>query len=77
MAIAGPGYKGSMSAFTHEHRHHPVEAVRREAHDLLEVERAGERADTPLISIAMVACVILPLAAIMMVLAIGAGWLFG
>lgn len=48
-----------------------------EAHELSEIERAGEKEEAPLISIGMVMTVLLPIAATMMLLAFGAAWLFG
>ena len=47
-----------------------------EAHELVEIERAGDREEAPLISIGMVMTVVLPIAVTMMLLAFGAAWLF-
>ena len=58
-------------------RHHPIRRVEEEAQLLLEVERAGESAETPLIAIAMILMVLAPIGATMMLLAFGAAWLFG
>ncbi|HWE81073.1 MAG TPA: hypothetical protein VG265_05460 [Gaiellaceae bacterium] len=61
-----------MGAFAH----HPLRTVRHEAHVLREIEEAGERADTPLIAIGLVAAFVLPIGALMMLLAFGIAWLF-
>jgi hypothetical protein len=56
---------------------HPVRSVLDEAHVLAEIERDGESGETPFIAMLGVASVVLPLGALMMVLAFGAAWLFG
>jgi hypothetical protein len=56
---------------------HPVKALHAEAHVLLEIERAGDEAEALAIAIAMVVCVVVPIGAVMMLLAFGAAWLFG
>lgn len=56
---------------------HPIETLEREANLLLEIERAGERPESLFIAMAAVMTIVLPIAAIMMVLAFLAGWLFG
>ncbi len=56
---------------------HPLCSVLDEAHVLAEIERAGESGETPFIALLGVASVVLPLGAVMMVLAFGAAWLFG
>jgi hypothetical protein len=56
---------------------HPLHTLGEETHTLLEIERAGDEAGAPLIAIAMVACLIVPILALMMVLAFGAAALFG
>lgn len=61
----------------HSSLRHPVRALEDEAHFLLEIEQRGDEPATPFIAIAMVASVILPILAVMMLLAFGAGWLFG
>jgi hypothetical protein len=55
---------------------HPLRAVEHEAHALLEIERAGESAESIFIAVLSVAAIVVPIAAVMMVLAIGAAWLF-
>jgi hypothetical protein len=56
---------------------HPARGLEREAHALLEIERAGERPDESLfLATASVMSIVLPIAAAMMVLAFGAAWLF-
>ncbi len=57
--------------------HHPIKKLEDEAHTLIEAEHAGETSATPLISIGMILTVLVPIAATMMILAIGAAWLFG
>jgi hypothetical protein len=75
-----------MSTFVHHHGppgsatgalHHPLRTLRNETHLLLEVERAGESGETPFLAIAVVASVVLPIGAVMMLLAFAAAWLFG
>ncbi len=56
---------------------HPVRSAIDEAHVLAEIERAGESGETPFIAMLGVASIVLPLGAVMMVLAFGAAWLFG
>ena len=56
---------------------HPLRGVEHEAHILLEIERAGERPESIFIAIASLVAVVLPICAVMMVLAFGAAWLFG
>jgi hypothetical protein len=65
------GYRPGMSTFIQ----HPVRVVESEVHHLREVERDGQSAETPLIALAAVAAALLPLAALMMVLAFGIAWL--
>jgi hypothetical protein len=48
-----------------------------EAHHLLDVEREGQSAEAILVSLGRVLCLILPILALIMVLAFGAAWLFG
>jgi hypothetical protein len=48
-----------------------------EAHVLIEVERAGESGETPFLAVLEVMCVVVPIGAVMMLLAFGAAWLFG
>ncbi|HEY4348701.1 MAG TPA: hypothetical protein VGM80_14030 [Gaiellaceae bacterium] len=62
-----------MSTFTH----HPLKTIHNEAHLLREMEQAGNNAATPLIAIGMILQVVVPLGAVMMLLAFGAAWLFG
>lgn len=59
------------------HAVHPIHALEREVHLLLEVERAGEQAESIFLALAGVMGVVLPIAAVMMVLAFGAAWIFG
>jgi hypothetical protein len=56
--------------------HHPLRSVRHEAHVLREIEEAGERPETPFIAIGLVAMFVLPIGAVMMLLAFGIPWLF-
>ncbi len=56
---------------------HPLHALAEETHVLLEVERVGDEPVTPLLAIAIVACVIAPILVLMMVLAFSAASLFG
>ena len=56
---------------------HPIQALEREAHVLLEIEGEGERAESIFIAVGAVMSVVLPIAAIMMVLAFGAACLLG
>ena len=56
---------------------HPMRSVEAEARHLHEVEQAGESAETPLVAILGLLLFLLPLAALLMVLAFGAAWLFG
>jgi hypothetical protein len=56
---------------------HPIHALDDQAHVLAEIERRGESGETVLVSIVRVMCVIVPVGAVMMVLAFGAAWLFG
>ena len=56
---------------------HPIHSLEHEAHVLLEIERAGERPESILLAIVSVIAVVLPICAVMMVLAFGAVWLFG
>lgn len=56
---------------------HPLATLEREANLLLEIERAGERPESIFIAMATVMSIVLPIAAVMMVLAFGAAWLFG
>jgi hypothetical protein len=56
---------------------HPIRALEGEAHHLLEIERAGDRGETPFLAVAVVMSVVLPIGALMMALAFGAAWLFG
>ena len=56
---------------------HPIQALEREAHVLLEIEREGERPESIFSAIGAVMSIVLPVAAIMMVLSFGAAWLFG
>jgi hypothetical protein len=44
---------------------------------LIEIERAGEQPESIFIAVLSVMAVVLPIAAVMMVLAFGAAWLFG
>ena len=54
-----------------------MRSVEAEARHLHEVEQAGESAETPLVAILGLLMFLLPLAALLMVLAFGAAWLFG
>jgi hypothetical protein len=56
---------------------HPIRSAVREAHVLAEVEKAGDSPETPLLAIVGVMSVVLPIGAVMMVLAFTAAWLFG
>ncbi|HEX4518865.1 MAG TPA: hypothetical protein VH063_04705 [Gaiellaceae bacterium] len=56
---------------------HPVRSVLHEAHVLAEIEKAGDSPETPLLAIVGVMSVVLPIGAVMMVLAFTAAWLFG
>jgi hypothetical protein len=56
---------------------HPIRALEAETHALLEIQRAGDEAEALAIAIAMVVCVVVPIGALMMLLAFGAAWLFG
>ena len=67
-----PGQIGKTSGFRH-----PLRKLEDEAHALIEAERVGESGETPLIAIAMILTVLVPIAATMMLLAFGAAWLFG
>jgi|HubBroStandDraft_1064217.scaffolds.fasta_scaffold2535693_1 hypothetical protein len=51
--------------------HHPIRVVEDEFQHLREVESEGESAETPLIALAAVATVVLPLALLMVALAFG------
>jgi len=56
---------------------HPIQSLEHEAHVLLEIERAGEQPESIFLAILSVIGVVLPICALMMVLAFGAAWLFG
>ncbi len=56
---------------------HPLHALGDETKVLLEIERAGDRPESLLVAVAMVAGVLLPILATIMVLAFGAAWIFG
>lgn len=56
---------------------HPIHSLGHEAHVLIEIERAGERPESILLAIASVIGVVIPIGALMMVLAFGAAWIFG
>ena len=56
---------------------HPIRSMGREAHVLLEIERTGEEPESIFLAMLSVTAVVLPIAAVMMVLAFGAAWLFG
>jgi hypothetical protein len=60
-----------MSAFMH----HPIRAIEHEAHHLIEVEDAGESAETPLLALLGPASFLLPLAALIVGIAFGVAWL--
>jgi hypothetical protein len=62
-----------MSSFVH----HPVRALEHEAEHLIDVERLGDSGGTPFIVLLGVASFILPILALMMLLAFVAAWLFG
>lgn len=56
---------------------HPLHALGDETRVLLEIERAGDQPESLLVAIAMVAGVLLPILATIMILAFGAAWIFG
>lgn len=56
---------------------HPIRSAAHEAHVLAEIEKAGDRPETPLLAVVGVMSVVLPIGALMMVLAFTAAWLFG
>ncbi len=56
---------------------HPVRSALDEAHVLVEIERAGESGETPLLALIGVASFVLPVCAAMMALAFAAAWIFG
>jgi hypothetical protein len=62
-----------MSSFLH----HPIRALEHEAEHLRDVERLGESGGTPFIVLLAVASFVLPILALVMLLAFGAAWLFG
>ena len=55
---------------------HPIQSLEHEAHVLLEMERTGERPESILVAILSVMGVVIPICAVMMILAFGAAWLF-
>jgi CHASE3 domain sensor protein len=56
---------------------HPLHALGDETRVLLEIERAGDQPESLLVAMAMVATVLLPILATILVLAFGAAWIFG
>jgi len=71
-----------MTTATHRLSHtnalrHPLHTLGDETRVLLEIERAGDQPESLLVAIAMVAAILLPILATIMVLAFGAAWIFG
>jgi hypothetical protein len=56
---------------------HPLRTLEHEAEHLREVERLGDSGGTPFIVLLGIASFLLPILALMMLLAFGAAWLFG
>lgn len=54
---------------------HPIRSFGHATHHLREVERRGENPETPLLAMVGLAAFLLPLAALLMLLAFGAAWL--
>jgi hypothetical protein len=74
------------SAGRHARRHykrachwarHPLGAAEAEAHHLHEVEQSGESGETPYVAVLGLLIFLLPIAVVMLLIALGAAWLFG
>jgi hypothetical protein len=70
-------HAGGLYAQAFRRLRHPIQRIEAEAHHLREVEQSGESGETPAIAIAGLLLFLLPLAALFMILAFGAAWLFG